>query len=327
MRIYVVGSSALHFWRHCRNPLRFMKNAVEDPLSDCPTSAEELIHISSMLDRFGKQPLRLMTNHSENRILRKHFRYTIRSSSLPETAFFQISENLCVASPEYCLVQSAKKLSLPRLAELCMELCGNYSLVTEDQQGFFNREHSLTSSGSIIRLLQSKPGEIGAGKLEHALTFVKDGSRSPMETREFLMLCLPKRYGGYGLPYPEINARIDLTTEEQAVAGRRYFECDMLWREQKVIVEYDGHGDHESYEDRARDAIKRNILIDKGCSVFTITGGQISDVHAFDKIAHELAKALHHRLYQFPKDWLSRRAELRRELFRSLVMQGDDRGC
>lgn len=318
MRVYVIGSSALYFWRRCKNPHQYMKNTVVCPLADCPTSSDELMHIDSLLDRFGKKPIRLMTNNSEKRVMRKQYRYTIRSSHLPEMSFFQVSDNLCVASPEFCLVQSANKHPLPRLAELCMELCGNYSLAPEAQQGFLNREQSLTSISSITCLLQSIPGEIGVNKLEHAMKFVKDGSRSPMETREFLMLCLPKRYGGYGLPYPEINARIALNASEQAIANRRYFECDMLWRDQKVAIEYDGHGNHESYQDRARDAIKRNILLDKGFSTFTVTGGQITDVHSFDKIAHELAKALHHRLYQFPKDWILRRTELRRELFRSL---------
>lgn len=318
MKIYVTGSSALYFWRYCEYPQRYLNARVVNPLVDCPTSREDLERIKPMVDRFGKPPLRLMTNCSDNRVLRKHYLYSIRSSSLSEMAFLQISDNICVASPEYCLMQSANVYTLPRLVELCMELCGYYSLASGSQGGFFNREHPLTSISSISCLVQSMPREIGANKLEHALQFVEGGSRSPMETREYLMLCLPKRYGGYGLPHPKINARVALNDKERTVAKRRYFECDMYWEMQGVIVEYDGHGYHESYEDRTRDAIKRNILFDKGYSVFTITGGQIMDVHAFEKVAYELAAALHHRLYQFPKDWLSRRASLRQELLRSL---------
>jgi Protein of unknown function (DUF559) len=61
----------------------------------------------------------------------------------------------------------------------------------------------------------------------------------------------------YGIPRPEVN---------QIVAG---YEVDMLWRDQKLVVELDGHDSHQHrFEaDRERDA----ALLNAGFPVLRVT--------------------------------------------------------
>lgn len=318
MRAYVVDSSALHLWRRDMRGQSLLKKEAFDALSDCPTSPKELASLKLSELELGNAPVRLMVPSKELRISRRLYSYSVQPHALPENAFRQLTAHICIASPELCLLESASKLSLFQLIELCMELCGKYALVPEAQRGCISRNYQLTSAKSIDRFLQGVSHIHGIKKLRRAVQFARDGSRSPMETREYLFTCLPKRLGGYGLPPATLNARIDLSPAERRVAKRQYLECDECWPEQRVVVEYDGHNDHESRENRARDAVKRNILIARGYDVFTVTGKQICDVHAFDKVIRDISRRIGFRLRDFPLDWEQRRSVLRQELFMSL---------
>jgi very-short-patch-repair endonuclease len=80
----------------------------------------------------------------------------------------------------------------------------------------------------------------------------------------------------YGLPAPEVN---------QIVAG---FEVDMLWREQRLIVELDGrdYHQHRFEQDRDRDA----TLLSAGFPVLRITPKRIR--HEPDREAARLKRTL-----------------------------------
>lgn len=319
MKVYVIGSSALYFWRHCPRAQALLKADVHDPLNDCPLSSAELDALDIPFELFGNRPLRLMVPSGDLRFARRRYKYSIYSRPLPAHAFKQLGENICVASPELCLLQSQTVYPTDRLMELIMELCGRYALDAEAVRGFVSREYQLATIDSVRDFLECTPGVPGKRNLLDVCRFVKENSRSPMETREYLLACLPKRLGGYALPFPELNARLDLSPDERRAAKRKYIECDMCWEDQKVVVEYDGHDDHESREDRHRDALKRNLLIARGYRVFTVTGRQILDTEAFDTVIHEIAKSIGYRMKSYPEGWDIRRARLRANLFTSLT--------
>ena len=116
--------------------------------------------------------------------------------------------------------------------------------------------------GAILRLLSDNPRHPGrralAGALEHYWE-VPTPTRSELEDL-FLDLCTR-----HGLPRPVVNAR---------VCG---YEVDFLWREQRVIVETDGHTTHgtrAAFErDRARDA----RLVAAGYRVVRFTYRQVTE--------------------------------------------------
>ena len=319
MKAYVVGSSALFFWRHNPQFIITLRPPMSNPLDDCPVSHEQLTSLKLASLGFGNTPIRLMVPSCKFRVQKSAYRYTVHSQAIPPLAFRQLNANVCLASPELCLLESCSAYSELRLMELAMELCGKYALAPETARGYISRDHQLTSVDSIRDFLNHVPHASGRRRLSKICDFIMDGSRSPMETREYLLACLPKRVGGYGLPAPTLNGRVELTPDERHTAGRSYFECDMIWENQKTVVEYDGHDDHESREDRARDALKRNVLIARGYRVFTITGKQIMSTQSFDAVIRNIARCLGYRLKSLPKDWETRRAVLRKELFASLA--------
>lgn len=319
MKAYVIGSSALHFWRHDSQAIHTLRPPITGLLTDCPTRREDIEDLQLEALGFGSTPIRLMVPSPELRLSRSMYKYTVQPQPLPACAFRQFSENICIASPELCLLQSRAAYPRFRLMELAMELCGKYALAPDSPRGYISRNHQLTSIESVRAFLTQLPRMHGRRRLLEICEFISDGSRSPMETREYLLACLPKRHGGYGLPSPVLNAQIELSPEEQRAAKRGHLECDMYWKDQGVIVEYDGHDDHESREDRARDALKRNVLIARGYRVFTITSKQIMDACSFDSIMRDISACIGYRLKSFPADWENRRLFLRRELFASMA--------
>ena len=318
MKVYVIGSSALFFWRRTISALQVLERPYVSTLDSCAHSSAELRKISIPEQLFGRPPIHLMVPSAELRFAREDYWYSVCTGGLPPSAFCSLDADVYVASPEMCLLGSIHSLSDIQVLELCMEMCGNYALLYEAERGFVSRNEPLTSKEKIAQFLDSAKGKRGAASLKRLLKYVENGSRSPMETRQYLLICLPKRMGAYGLPHPILNETISLFHAEKQYTDRHHLECDMVWPDQRVAVEYDGHDDHESRDNRARDATKRNALIAKGYTVFTITGQQICKTGVFDETVRDIARAIGFRLKGFPEDWKKRRTLLRSELFKSM---------
>ena len=81
----------------------------------------------------------------------------------------------------------------------------------------------------------------GGAALREALTLVRPGVRSPMESRARLM------FARAGFPEPEVNADV------RDRHGGWLLEGDLVWREQRVVGEYQG-ADHGSLKRRSADS-------------------------------------------------------------------------
>lgn len=318
MRAFVNGSSALFFLRRHTRGNSMLESIAYEPLSDCPSSSEELKRLGLQACLFGVPPIRLMVCRAEERFMRKTFNYTIPHFKLPWDSFIQVDEHACVARPELCLLQAFSAYSAPGFLELCMEFCGTYALIKEKQRGFITRDFQLATVDSLSDFARRCHSYKINRDIVPLFKYIAEGANSPMETREYLLMCLPKKMGGYGLPKASLNMQINLSEEEQFIAQCKYFKADMCWPDRKVIIEYDGHEDHESLNDRAYDARRRNILVQKGYTVFTMTGQQVCNAKVFDSVVRDVAHALGHRLKGFPENWPERRDGLRGELFKTM---------
>ena len=326
MKVYVTGSSALWYWRHDAQCLSTLEHPATDLFADCPAKSAELEAIDLNAEQFGHGPIRLMVANTKQRVLKHRYSYSVRTVELPERSYYEAGESTCVASPELCLVQAAGVYTFAQLMELCMEFTGKYALDHEAPRGFTQRATPLTTIERVRGYIGCLAKERGTAKLREALAYIEEGSRSPMETREYLLAFLPKHLGSYGIPKPEVNARINLNSREQEIARRAYLECDLFWPEHRVAIEYDGDPDHASFDARSRDAKKRNALLTHGICCFTITAREILDADAFDSVMREVADELGFRLQGFPKDWKERRDKLRTELFKSMSYTGARHG-
>jgi GNAT superfamily N-acetyltransferase len=94
----------------------------------------------------------------------------------------------------------------------------------------------------------------GAVMLRRALTLVRPGVRSPMESRARLM------FVDAGFPEPEVNAPL---TDS---AGEWLAEGDLVWRRQRLVGEYQGE-EHADRRRRSRDAFRQSLVEGHGWRV------------------------------------------------------------
>lgn len=95
-------------------------------------------------------------------------------------------------------------------------------------------------------------------KLAAAAGRLRIGSRSAAETRFRLFLVR------HGLPEPEVNVRL------HRADGRFLAECDLVYRRERVAVEYEGDGHREKRQFR-RDITRVEELQDEGWHVVRVT--------------------------------------------------------
>lgn len=237
-------------------------------------------------------------------------------SVLPERSFVDAGEGFLMSTPEFCFLQMANRLSLARLIMLGYELCGTYVLV--DKGPAPRRDAPLTTVAKLRTFVEGASNARGRKKALRALRYVLDRSASPMESALAMLLCLPYGLGGYGLPEPRLNYRVDVPPSFRAMADRKHCVCDLCWPESKLAAEYDSELHHADLERRESDARRRSTLITLGFTVVTVSKGQVMDSGAFNRLAHQLAKRLGKRLRYVDPGFTRAHLELRAELFEAI---------
>jgi hypothetical protein len=99
----------------------------------------------------------------------------------------------------------------------------------------------------------------GARAAARAASYVRERVDSPMETRLRMLIVLA------GLPEPEVNLTV---RTEDGEPIRRY---DLVWREARVIVEYDGRQHIERVENWEDDLARREDIDDEGWKQLVVT--------------------------------------------------------
>ena len=214
-----------------------------------------------------------------------------------------------VVSPEAVFLHLAGFLHFEALALIAFELCGTYSL-TPDGSGFMPAE-PITSVASLSAFVSSASSFPGSARARKAIRFALDNSASPAESRLVLLLCAKQTLGGYGLPLPKMNRRVNVVGEGRKCTAHKYFVLDLFWENARLDVEYDSDAFHASAGGIASDAERRNALAAMGYRVVTVTNTQISSADAFNDVARVIAHALGFRIRHTSKAWSQRRFALR----------------
>lgn len=268
------------------------------------------------------------------------------TKELPTGSFFSIGEGMFIASPELTFIQLARRLPIEHLIHFAMMLCGVYARepalrAMEDgcPEPLFAQRRRLSKRAALITVddLRSYVNELrgvqgrglkGVQLAIQALPHVIGRSRSPMESALSMALCLPHRLGGFALPQPTLNSSVYLADKGNLAGGVRwdsrglpYFECDLVWQKQRVIVEYHGDDGHFTREGVARDARKANILLGEGYSYYVATLDSMS-ASKFPEFAHRIRLDLHRKFQTTVKDF-----EHRGERLRAMLRQDYLLGC
>lgn len=237
------------------------------------------------------------------------------SASLPRGSVVSLGEGLFVASPALTFLHMAESLSVEELVAAGSVLCGRYRIMDDGSVG---ERSVLETPARLASFVGRASGMRGAPKARRALRFVVDDSASPMETALALLLCLPPLLGGYGLPKPVMNMRIDAVEYGRHMTGggtdARFFRGDLCWPQAKLCVEYDSDAYHTGSQRIAHDSWRRAELELAGFMVVTVTKGQLYDRKAMDRLARLLAKRLGARVRRRDAAYEERQMALRRVL-------------
>jgi len=172
----------------------------------------------------------------------------------------------------------------------------------------------LTNKTKLKAFVARMGGWQGHKQAIKALRYIAEDSASPMETILFILLTLPYRYGGYGLPTPELNGRIYPGKGVKRFSGRSFYRGDLLWRKAGVVAEYNSDLEHTGPERIARDAIRQSDLNLCGIYEIPVTKEQIKNEELLDKVARQIAARIGRQLRYKEPGFTEARKELRNVL-------------
>ena len=202
--------SALEYWLSPpgKPSARVASSAFELPSK--AASASDVESLSALSPRTFSLPVHAMTGVTVKNERPGLIAHHLHSASTSARSFYRISDDLHVCSPELAFVQMANVLPLPDLIRLGYELCGAYSLSEQADGGFFKRRQ-FVSPRKLQAFVDNSAKIHGRKSALRALRHILPNSASPAETRLAMCLSLPCNLGGFGLPRPVLNHRLNLT--------------------------------------------------------------------------------------------------------------------
>lgn len=235
----------------------------------------------------------LCSNKNQYRMPGINLHYT--KLKLPRNSFWQLSEDLYISSPELLFCQMAEVLSPAMLALLGLELCGTFSLSNIPENRFCKEIRPLTSIDKIrayiakLDKLPRKPRYLQ--KAKEIAKYLADGSASPQESRLWTALCLPPKYGGFGLGGFKMNAKVLLSKEASSLVGAKYIRPDISNEVSKIAIEYDSDAYHDNELQNRKDKMRINALHHDGWKTYNFVPGQFKNVQTFRNLAFDILRA------------------------------------
>ena len=331
MKLFLAPESSLELTRYLRSTngedglagASMRKRTLADAIRT-GRAIDELDETAQRWLEHAGAPIHAFVNDRAKGTSTKRLVTHVYGGSIPTGALLDLGHDVCMCAPHFMFVQLAAKVDVIDAALIGMELCGTYSrwrLDPGEMGDPYYREYAENQActfkvPSAMRMkrveafIARQRGHRGSVGTRAALRLMADGSASPMETAICLLLCLPKRLGGYGLPKPLLNPRITVSNPNGTVV--RF--PDLFWPGANIDVEYNSDSEHSGEWSRYRDS-KREIELTVGnIKVLPLTRPQLMNVSEFDAFAQGLRRMLGIRSRPGDLSWEYRRDELRRRL-------------
>ena len=295
-RLYISHDSALHYWR--TNPPAYVLDGLYQnirKLQGCPSSAQEARSLVLSEYEFGPCPIDVLVPPNAQRVDGVRLKHHVQHAELPPHALCPLYDGIHVVSQEVCLVQLCATHDILEAFEIGMELCGTYAARPDSIEDKASRDYTLIDAVSFKRHAETWKGLRGLSSARSVANCLVNGSASPMETKLFLLLCLPQKYGGYNFASPELNVEIEVPLSAKEALRQAVVKPDMLWRYVRVVVEYDG-AYHDDERQMARDSLRKSILESMGYTVITFKRWHLYNPVVFDEMAEALARKLGKRI-------------------------------
>lgn len=292
--------SALQFWRSSKSWKHLKKLSInERKLSRvpekylCSVTNDSAIYIHDELRL--EYPIVFMVAERKSFIYSSRIKTVLRPQNLTQSSFSNINENIIIATPEYCFLTLAKNTPFEELVEIANNLCSRYLIDENKEYGQCTMDEHVCNTTLIRKYLTGVKNYKGLKKAILAVKYAVDNSNSPMESKLAVIICIPKVRGGYGLPKMKMNYYIKLSEEGAKLVGCEWLMVDMVWLNEKVIVEYDSDEAHLDSNQHSFDMARINALNQSGYRVITITKKDLRSVRNLDAVMEVLRMALHLR--------------------------------
>lgn len=311
MAIAIGYKSAYQYWDKASPCQRGLSLAKGRSIPSKPYSELEITDASNAL--LIDLPIEVIVSSQNHRHASRCARAHLATRRFKKGDFYLCGADVLIASPELCYFQLARGLSIPKAALLALEMCGGFS--TQQFMGRVVEREPLTSVEALKESAKKHYVKGSESLACRALRWVVDGSMSPMESALFLALCLPPRYGGFGIPFPELNARIELSDQLIRMAHKQYLKGDLVWRKERLVVEYNSDQEHTGGLRISQDARRLNALKHAGYSTIVVTKRQLQEAGDIASIAEQVAEILGKRLARGDARHPSLRQQLYAEIF------------
>lgn len=296
MIIPIINYSALEFWLDGtdKNDFLFGKEAV-DLSADFSFSISKRQSEKLAREYHLTMPLRLMAPRKKKRKENESYHLFSYPASLPSNSFVELTdhfgETVLVSSPEYCFLFAASVLPFYEVVRIGCMLCAIY--VFDKTNAMQQRSRiPVTSTKKIQRFLQSAGGMRGVKTANTALHYIVDNCNSPMEVSLAVLSSLPLYRGGYALEKPAMNKKLRLSSTVSKQMNIRQIRGDMVWEDQKIVVEYDSNLSHLQKEQHEFDKRRAAAITLSGYQLISLTVGQLSSFSAIDEMFNMLRHLL-----------------------------------
>lgn len=317
MKVLIGHSSALEYLRTDAAALRNPKLLRTFPKPPSDASVDARVVAALNLEALGIRQAPVHVFAPEKNLHRRssYIACHTRQAFAPRTQFVLAQSGVYVSSAPACFLDSAPARTIPELILLGCELCGTYRLAPNTQDGFVQRLPLCSAANLRLHLESARAaGSHGSRKATEAARFVLDGSASPAETALVLLLTLPPRLGGYGLPLPILNHPVSTRPGTRLNESKTFRVCDAYWPKHRIDLEYDSDAEHTGGERIARDADRRNELARKNITVVTVTKQQLYHAGKLHEVACVLASLMGRRLRIRASGFSEKRRALRMQL-------------
>lgn len=331
MKLYLAPSSSIELIRYLRStngddglsgtPMR--RRVIHDAINTV-RAIDELDETAQRLLEHVEKPIHaFVSNHAKGTSTKRMVTH-VHGDPMPHGAILNLGHGICICAPHFTFMRMAADIDLVDTIVIGMELSGMYSRWHLDPGVFMGpycqaspetRNYTFdipkaTTLNRMERFVERQKGQRGAVVARAALRWILDNSASPMETTTYLLLCLPKRLGGYGLPQPVLNPKINVSNPD----GTKVRYPDLFWRGANIDVEYNSDEAHSGEWTRYRDSRREVELTVGSIKVLPLTRHQLMSTEDFDAFAQGLRKMLRVRSRRHDAKWANRRDELRRRL-------------
>lgn len=204
-------------------------------------------------------------------------RYTFDAES-----YLELEPNVYIVDIKLCALEAAADLNLSELVEYYFEICGSYALGTSDETQYRERP-ALTSVEELRAFFSEASGYRGSNKALKALSYVREGCRSPLETAFVMMLTMPKSMGGLAIRAIKTDYPIPVPKRYAALTRRTVFYLDALLENSMTDIEYNGFY-HDEPEQQSIDEERRNTLRNMGYAVITVSRHSFFKQSAFRRV-------------------------------------------